>query len=282
MRTSWPALTKPPAWFELEEDVSIRVMKLGGSVVDRPESVERLAAHIQSLDSPPILVHGGGSAVDSLQRRLGMEPVKVDGLRRSRADELEAALMALCGSVNKRLVAGLLRLGVQAVGLAGVDAGLLRVKKMVHPQVDLGFVGEIIEVNPGVLERLLEHGMTPAVAPLSLGPGGQIYNVNADQAASALARSVGSRTIDFVSDVPGVLLDGGVVPLLDPAQARALIAQQRVDGGMVPKLMAAVSAVEAGVPQARIVDLAGLPSKGGTLVQMSGDGDAWRERAGAE
>lgn len=205
-----------------------------------------------------------------------MEPVKFDGLRRSRAEELEAVLMALCGTVNKLLVARLLQAGVQAVGLAGVDGGLLRVKKMNHPEADLGFVGEIVDVNPAVLDGLIERGMTPVVAPLSLGPDGQIYNVNADQVAAALARSVGSGVIEFVSNVPGVLLDGVVIELLDPVQARSLIADSRVDGGMVPKLQAAVAAVESGVPQARIVDLAGLQSGGGTHVRrMVAGRESW-------
>lgn len=263
----------------MEAIISIGVIKLGGTVIDQPGAVEKLVAYIQSLDSPPVLVHGGGALVDDLQRRLGMEPVKVDGLRRSEAEELEAVIMALCGPANKQLVARLLNAGLQAVGLAGVDGGLLRVRKLDHRNSDLGFVGEIVEVHAAVIEGLIDHGWTPVVAPLSLGPDGQIYNVNADQVASALACSVGSRMIEFVSNVPGVLLDGSPIELLDSVQARLLIAEHRVDGGMVPKLRAAISAVEAGVPLARIVDLAGLSGGGGTIVRQTvEEADLWGRR----
>lgn len=248
-------------------------------MIDRPGAVERLVAYIHSLDSPPILVHGGGTLVDELQRRLGMEPVKVDGLRRSHPEELEAVIMALCGPANKQLVARLLNAGLQAVGLAGVDGGLLRVRKLEHSNFDLGFVGEIVEVHTAVIDGLIDLGMTPVVAPLSLGLDGQIYNVNADQVASALARSVRSRMLDFVSNVPGVLLGGSPIKMLDTAQARSLIAEHRIDGGMVPKLWAAISAVEAGVSRARIVDLAGLSSGGGTIVGKTVEvADTWGRR----
>lgn len=248
--------------------MTMRVLKLGGSQLDRPELVEELAAALHDLDRPPILVHGGGPAVDELQARLGMKPVKVEGLRRSQPQELEAAIMALCGLVNKRLVAGLLAAGLPAVGLAGLDSGLLRVKKVEHSAADLGFVGQIVEVHPALLANLIAGGFTPVVAPISLGLDGQIYNVNADQVASALAEAVGARSLELISDVPGVVVDGAPIASLNPGQARALLESGRVNGGMVPKVAAALEAIEAGVPWARVVDLAGLASGGGTTFTL--------------
>lgn len=249
---------------------SIRVLKVGGNQLDDGRFLLGLAAHLKELEAVPIVVHGGGRAIDRLQGRLGMEPVKVDGLRRSQPEELEAALMALCGAVNKRLVAALIGEGVPAVGLAGVDGGLLRVEKLDHPSVDLGYVGEIVEVQPNVLMSLVDRRMVPVVAPLSLGPAGQIFNVNADQVAAAIARSVSASSLDFVSNVPGVVLDGVALETLDPHSAQDLIAEGRINGGMVPKVRAALEAVGPEVPQARIVDLPGLAAGGGTVFRSQG------------
>lgn len=246
-------------------------------MLDQSDYLLSLATYLRTLDEPPIVVHGGGPAIDQLQRRLGMEPVKVDGLRRSRGEELEAALMALCGSVNKRLVAGLVAAGLPAVGLSGVDGGMLHVKKLEHPTTDLGFVGEIARVDTAVIENLVEAGLTAVVAPLSLGTDGQIYNVNADQVASALARATGAETLDFVSDVPGILLDNVTVPQLSPTRARSLLDDDRVNGGMVPKILAAIEAIEAGVPQVRIADLPGLREEGGTVLREEAASDGSRK-----
>lgn len=255
------------AWREGGEVPIIRVVKLGGGVLELPADYQRLVAYIRSTHDPTVLVHGGGERVDALQRRLGKEPVKIDGLRRTGEDELETVLMSLCGSVNKQLVAGLIGAGLQAVGLAGIDGGLVRVRKMDHPDGDLGFVGEVVDVNPAVVESLLARNLTPVVAPLSLGLDGHIYNVNADQIATALACALDADMIEFISNVSGVLIDGEVVRVLDAALALSLIEGARVAGGMVPKLLAAITAVESCVDQARIVDLAGLFNGDGTQVR---------------
>jgi acetylglutamate kinase len=158
---------------------------------------------------------------------------------------------------------------VDALGLSGVDRGLIRCRKRVHPSTDLGFVGEIVEIRAEVIHQLVALGITPVVSPISLGIGpdsGQVFNVNADEAAAELARAVHADQLDFVSDVPGVLHQGIALALLTPQQARSLMDQRIITDGMVPKVGAALAAVKRGVPRARIVDLAGLNSaeSGGT------------------
>ncbi len=248
----------------------MRVIKIGGKELVRPAFVAGLAQALRALDEPVVLAHGGGKAVDALQARLGIEPVKVAGMRCTDEDSLPAVLMALCGEVSSRLVAGLIAGGVDALGLSGVDGGLMRCRKLHHPETDLGLVGEIVEVRADLLRDLLARGLTPVVAPVSLGLDDRIYNVNADQAASALARALGVEVLEFVSDVPGVLVAGKITPRLTPPEVERLIAQGEIHNGMVPKVQAALEALTTGVPRVRIVNLQGLVKGGGTLIAVRG------------
>lgn len=249
----------------------MQVIKIGGNELENETFVRGLVAAVAELESPPVLVHGGGRAIATWQQRLGMEPVKVDGLRVTDANSLAVVEMVLTGQVNKRLVAALLAGGVQAVGLSGVDGGLLRCRQKQHPAVDLGFVGEIVRVNVTLLEGLLAQGLTPVISPISLGEAGtgserQVYNVNADEAAGAIAAALGAASLTFLSNVPGVLdRQGRPLPVLTPSDTTALIAQGIIEGGMVPKVNAALAGLAQGVARARIVDLAGLANGGGTL-----------------
>lgn len=249
----------------------MQVIKIGGNELENEQFVRGLVAAVAALETPAVLVHGGGRAIATWQQRLGLEPVKVDGLRVTDADSLAVAEMVLSGRVNKRLVAALLAAGVQAVGLSGVDGGLLRCRRKSHPTVDLGFVGEIVEVNAGLLRGLLGQGLTPVISPISLGPGdgsgeAQVYNVNADEAAGAIAAALGAGTLTFLSNVPGVLdLQGRPLPALTAAGTATLIAEGVIREGMVPKVNAALDVLSRGVGSARIVDLAGLANGGGTV-----------------
>jgi acetylglutamate kinase len=165
--------------------------------------------------------------------------------------------------VNKRLVGRLQAAGIPAVGLSGVDGGLLRVRRREQP-ADLGWVGEVTGVEAGLLTLLLGQGIVPVVSPISLGPEGRSYNVNSDHAATALALALAARSLAFVTNVPGVLVGGEVAARLTAAQAMDGIARGIITGGMVPKVRAALDVVAAGVREVRIVDLAGLGSGGGT------------------
>jgi acetylglutamate kinase len=221
-------------------------------------------------------VHGGGKAIARLQERLSLQPRFVDGLRVTDDESLDVAEMVLSGLTNKRLVGALVSGGVAAIGLSGVDGGLFRVVKMAHAATDLGWVGEIVQTNPDEVEALLSRGVTPVISPISLGLDGHTYNVNADHAACALACALEATELDFVSNVPGVLLgmggEGGgeCVPALTSDEVETLIGSGEIRGGMVPKVRSALDALGRGVEQVRITNLAGLVTGGGTCFVRSG------------
>src|SRR5215510_8267548 len=158
------------------------VLKIGGNELDDPALVEGLARAVARMRPAPVVVHGGGKEIGIVQKALGGEPRFVAGLRVTDETALAAAEMVLRGSVNTRLVAALLAAGADAQGLSGVDRGLIRVAKVQHPEGDLGWVGTPIAVRAEVLRGLLDAGVVPVIAPISLGPGGA-YNVNADEVA---------------------------------------------------------------------------------------------------
>jgi acetylglutamate kinase len=244
----------------------MHVIKIGGNELDNPAFLHGLAACVAAFDTAPVIVHGGGRAIASLQERLGLTPVMVDGLRVTDAAALDIAQMVLSGQANKQIVTALFAAGVTAVGLSGVDGGLLRCVKKELPGVDLGYVGQITSVHPALLQQLVAQGTVPVISPISLGLDGQIYNVNADEAAAALAAALGATMLSFVSNVPGVL-DGSGVPLpqLTAGDTEQLIAAGIIRGGMLPKVRAALHGLHHGVTRARIVDLAGLANGGGTV-----------------
>jgi acetylglutamate kinase len=158
----------------------------------------------------------------------------------------------------------LLAAGLDALGISGVDGAVLRCRKKQHQTVDLGYVGEIVQVRAELLLQLAAMDITTVISPISLGLDGLTYNVNADEAATAVALSIAAKQLDFVSNVPGVLQDGTVIPHLSSKDTNQLIASGTINGGMIPKVRAALEAIQSGVTQARIVDLAGLADAGGT------------------
>ncbi|CUS04823.2 Acetylglutamate kinase [Candidatus Promineifilum breve] len=246
-----------------------RVIKIGGNEMNKPGFLDELARQIAALQAaenePLIVVHGGGQEIAALQARLGIEPVKVDGLRVTDAESLAVAQMVLSGHTNKAIVVALLAAGLDAVGFSGVDGGLLRCRRKSHPTADLGLVGEIVHVRATMLRHFIDHGILPVISPISLGEDGLTYNVNADEAAGAIAGALSAGVLDFVSNVPGVLQAGVIVRQLSSGQAEALIRDGIVTDGMIPKVRTALAAVGRGVPRVRIVDLAGLSSGGGTV-----------------
>lgn len=246
----------------------MRVIKIGGNELSDPGFVTILASTIAKMKGdtaePVIIVHGGGRAIAGLQAQLGLEEFKVDGLRVTDLESLSVAQMVLSGHINKIVVKALLAAGLDALGISGVDGAVLRCHKKQHPTVDLGYVGEIVQVRAELLQQLAAMGITTVLSPISLGLDGLTYNVNADEAASAVALSIEAKQLDFVSNVPGVLLNGSVIPHLSSMETKHLIAAGTISGGMIPKVHAALEAVQLGVAQTRIVDLAGLAADGGT------------------
>ena len=217
----------------------VLVVKLGGSNLS-PDggSLEALAAAARSR--PVVVVHGGGARLTAWQERLGLTATFEDGLRVTDPATLEVALAVLRGLVNGELVATLRRAGVDAVGLSGIDGGLLVAERL----PGLGLVASVVDIRREMLEAMLVAGQVPVVAPLALDGGGTICNVNADDAAAGIARGLGARQLVLLSDVAGVRgPDGTTLASLEARDVERLIAAGTVSGGMVPKVRAAWRAV---------------------------------------
>jgi acetylglutamate kinase len=163
------------------------VLKIGGQELDDPAFVKQIGEAVATLDSPPVLVHGGGKEIRQLQDRLGVTPQFIDGLRVTDDESLDIVQMVLVGRVNKRLVSSLSVAGVDAFGMSGVDRTAVKAEKLEHPVGDLGYVGHVVDVRTEVFLRLLEDGITPTLSPLCYGADGSMFNVNADHVAKSVA-----------------------------------------------------------------------------------------------
>jgi acetylglutamate kinase len=245
------------------------VIKVGGNELDDTAFVDALVGVVGQLVEPPVLVHGGGKEIRSLQERLGLEPQYIDGLRVTDLESLAVVQMVLAGRVNKRLVAALNVRGVDAFGMSGVDRGAVKAEKLEHPAGDLGWVGRVVAVRSEVFHRLLSDGITPVLSPICWGADGSMFNVNADHVALAVASELAAETLVFLSNVPGVMNEDQLVESISPAQVETLIADGVVLGGMVPKIRSAVEAVARGVGAVRITNLEGLAEGTGTVVTAS-------------
>ena len=227
----------------------VTVLKVGGNEVDEPAWVVRFARAVAARGGRLVVVHGGGKEVSALQRLLGAEPEWRDGLRVTSDEAMRAVAMVLSGLVNKRLAAALVTAGADGVGISGEDGGLLRAR--VSAGGSMGRTGEIESVRAELLHAWLAQGLLPVVSPVSRGPDGGALNVNADDAAAAVAAALGAEELLFVSNVPGVLDGGAVLETVEAEQVEALIADGTAQGGMAPKLRAAARAA-GGVGRVRI------------------------------
>jgi acetylglutamate kinase len=237
--------------------------------LDDWDFVEALVGVVSQLAEPPVLVHGGGKEIRSLQERLGLEPQYVDGLRVTDLESLAVVQMVLAGRINKRLVAALNVKGVDAFGMSGVDRGAIKAEKLEHPAGDLGWVGRVVAVRAEVFHRLLNDGITPVLSPICWGGDGSMFNVNADHVALAVASELAAETLVFLSNMAGVMNEDRLIESISAVQAEALIADGVIFGGMVPKIRSALEAVEGGVGAVRITNLEGLAEGGGTVVTAS-------------
>ena len=218
----------------------VTVLKVGGNEVDEPAWVARFARAVAARGGRLVVVHGGGKEVTALQRRLGAEPEWRDGLRVTSDEAMRVVAMVLSGVVNKRLAAALVTAGVDAVGISGEDGGLLRARLAAGGS--MGRTGEIEMVRADLLHVFLSHGVVPVVSPVSRGADGAALNVNADDAAAAVAAALGPAELLFVSNVAGVLEGGSTLESVDADEVEALIADGTAQGGMAPKLRAAARA----------------------------------------
>ncbi len=234
--------------------LSTRVVKLGGNELDRPAWLAACARALVRLD-PVVVVHGGGRAVSALSRRLGLPVEKRDGRRVTTPAVAEVVELVMGGPVNRQVVTALRAAGLDAVGLSGVDGGLLTARPVPG---ELGHVGEIAEVRVALLESFLLAGLTPVIAPMApdaSGAEGPPLNVNADDAAAAVAGALRAAELLLVSDVPGVEVDGAIRPMLESGDVETLIELGMATDGMAAKLRAATAALRAGARVVRIGDL---------------------------
>ncbi len=238
----------------------IVVVKYGGSAMSNEElqrNVIKDAVLLKLVGFKPIIVHGGGKEISKWVAKAGMESHFVNGLRVTDAETMEIAEMVL-GKVNKRLVTMVQELGVKAVGISGKDGGLLTVEKKYADGQDIGFVGNITEVNPKVLYDLLEKDFLPIVAPIGLDEQFQTYNINADDAACAIAKAVGAEKLAFLTDIEGLYRDfndkSTFISRLTATEAQELIDSGMIGGGMLPKLGNCTDAIRSGLNRVHILD----------------------------
>ncbi|MGB8180808.1 MAG: acetylglutamate kinase [Stellaceae bacterium] len=244
------------------------VVKYGGHAMGETEIADLFARDVVLLKQVginPIVVHGGGPQIGQMLERLKIKSSFIDGLRVTDQATVEIVEMVLSGSINKELAAAVNRAGGRAIGLSGKDADLIRARKLTRKRadpdshiekvLDLGFVGEPYAVDAPVLEYFVKSDIIPVIAPIGVGTAGETYNINADTAAGAVAAAVKAARLLLLTDVAGVL-DGDkkLVQELSIADAKAMIANGTISGGMIPKVETCVEAVEGGVEAAVIID----------------------------
>ena len=238
----------------------IIVVKYGGSAMSNEELQKNVIKDVTLLKLvgfKPIIVHGGGKAISTWVNKVGKEAEFVNGLRVTDAETMEIAEMVL-GRVNKSLVSMVQELGVKAVGISGKDGGLLKVDKKYSNGQDIGFVGDVKEVDAKILYDLLENDFLPIVAPIGMDDNFDTFNINADDAACAIAKAVGADKLVFLTDVEGLYRDfndkSTFISRLTATEADELIGSGIIGGGMLPKLNNCTSAVKNGVSRVHILD----------------------------
>ncbi|MCH7936791.1 MAG: acetylglutamate kinase [Proteobacteria bacterium] len=244
------------------------VIKYGGHAMGDPELADMFARDIvllRQIGINPIVVHGGGPQIADMLERLKIKSEFVDGLRVTDEETIDVVEMVLSGSINKRIVSAINAAGGFAIGLSGKDGHLITCEKVkrtkrdpdsnIEKVLDLGLVGEPKEVNPHVLTLFDESDITPVIAPIGVGPGGETMNINADIVAGAIAKAVGAKRLMMLTDITGVLdKNGGLIAEMTDDQAKAMIGDGTISGGMIPKIETCLGAVEAGVEGAVIID----------------------------
>ncbi len=246
------------------------VIKYGGHAMvncELKKAVLTDAVLMKYVGMHPVIVHGGGPEITGMLKRLGKESNFVGGLRVTDAETMEIAQMVLVGKINKDIVGMINDIGGHAVGLSGKDGNLLVAdKKMGHVRrsdgtediVDIGLVGEVRQVNPGIVATVIREGYIPVVAPVAVGEGGNSYNVNADSAAGALAVALNADKLIILTDVEGILADRNdkksLISTVTRQDVPQLVEKGIIDGGMIPKVECCVSALEGGVGTTHILD----------------------------
>jgi len=234
------------------------VVKYGGAAMDDPDLRASFAVDVvllKYIGLRPVIVHGGGPQIGETLVRLGIESSFVDGLRVTDDATMEVVEMVLGGKVNPEIVALVEQGGGRAIGLTGGDGGMIRVTRRLHEDRDLGRVGEIVSVDPASIESVARAGFVPVIAPIGVDEDGVTHNVNADEAAGAIACALAAEKLILLTDVEGVKdTQGRVVNRLGAEDARKLIEVGIIREGMIPKIRCCIDALEGGVPSATILD----------------------------
>ena len=252
--------------------MKIKVIKIGGKLIENAEVLASLCDHLASLGEAFVLVHGGGVMGSQLATKLGVEVKMHEGRRITDAATLDIAVMAYAGLANKRVVAALQARGVNACGLSGCDMAVVESHRRAVKDIDWGFVGDVDNVNDEVLAMLLDRGVIPVISPITFSPAGELLNTNADSVASAVAMGLARRydvELVFTLDKAGVLLDvnddSSLIEEITPELYDALRAEEKIHSGMIPKIDNAYKTIGAGVAMVRITSPENL--MGGTIVR---------------
>lgn len=254
---------------------SLVIVKVGGAVVEQPDSLSKLLDDFKSIPGNKIMVHGGGRSASALSARLGVETQMVDGRRITDGETLKIVTMVYGGLVNKNIVAGLQAKGVNAIGLTGADCDVIRSVKRPVGEIDYGFVGDVTSVNAPFLASLLNQGIVPVMAPLTHDGAGNILNTNADTIAAETAKALAAFfkvTLVFCFEKPGVLLhpddDKSVIPYISYYDFPRLVDDGTISGGMIPKIQNAFNALNAGVSSVLITSASSLDTLDGTTIAL--------------
>lgn len=238
----------------------IIVVKYGGSAMldeNLKKQVIEDVTLLKLVGFKPIIVHGGGKDISAWIEKTGMEPEFINGLRKTDEPTMEIAEMVL-NRVGKSLVQKVEKLGVRAIGISGKDGGLLKVKKKYADGEDIGFVGEVTDVDPKILYDLLEKDFLPIVCPIGMDDNFDTYNINADDAACAIAKAMNAEKLAFLTDIEGVYKNPNdpetLISELTVSEAKGLISDGYIGGGMLPKLANCIDAIEQGVSRVHILD----------------------------
>lgn len=260
----------------------IIVIKCGGSMLDSlADDFYKSIKELQTLGYKPIIVHGGGPAINNMLNELKIEAEFINGLRKTTKEVMNVVEMVLSGSIANKLVRQLQKHDISAIGINGSDSGLFYAKALDNE--NLGFVGEITTINPEVITKLLSIGVVPVISPIAAGlDGADCYNINADTAAGEIAVALKAKKLLFVTDVPGVLKDGNMIKDTTNKEILALIDDGTISGGMIPKVMAAIHGLEGGMAEAVIVSGKAPLNNGhdviGTVIRKEVEAETFHEQ----
>ena len=252
----------------------LKVVKIGGNVVDNSEKLDRFLQDFASLEGPKVLVHGGGKIATTIGKALGIETQMIGGRRVTDAETLKVVTMVYAGLINKTIVAKLRTAGCNAVGLCGADGGLIVSRRRNPKPVDYGFVGDVEKVDASLLSDLIYKGVVPVMAPLTHDGQGNMLNTNADTIAGETAKALSGLfdvTLVYCFEKKGVLRDenddDSVIPQITRAEFEQYVADGVIQGGMIPKLENSFEAINAGVSEVIITLASAINGNGGTRIK---------------